>query len=468
MHAASNFRQTWLAETIRLREAHSGPLHDSNEIRRVRAEDGDFPLRILRRASLLGQREKIDHTLDHWWTVARLSLAAMLFLAVLTGFGTAIGAMGDGAQPVNLLLVLVTMLGLHGLTLFLWLVGLTLRTNGGGAWLGRVWLDATRKLARGPDAALAPRALVGLLGRSGALRWSLSTVSHLLWLSALLSLLLTLLGLLSARRYSFNWETTLLTPDAFVAVTQTLGWLPALLGFDMPDEATIRLSDGLSLLPTQAQALWSSWLIGCIVVYGVVPRLAAFLVSYILARNGIRRADQLDTALPGYANLRPRLMPTSEGIAPDAAKGPDTTAHIRASQARTKLTGAPAIIGLELAPDVTWPPPQLSADIQNAGVVESREQRHAVLDQLHAQPVPRLLVVCDSFQTPDRGTLAYIAELAACADETRIAFYSSPTDVTGTSRTELWRRQLNSAGVCAEHIHQTLAQALSWLEGATA
>src|SRR5690606_4876431 len=138
-------------------------------------------------------------------------------------------------RPVNLLLALAAMLGLHALTLMLWLAGMGLQSNGsGGAWLGQLWLDATRKLARGPDAALAPRALAGLVGRSGGLRWSLGAISRLLWLAALASLLVVLLAMLSARRYTFNWETTLLSPDAFVTLTQALGWLPSKLGFAMP------------------------------------------------------------------------------------------------------------------------------------------------------------------------------------------------------------------------------------------
>src|SRR5690606_29965587 len=131
---------------------------------------------------------------------------------------------------------------------------LALQAKGHQGGLGQLWLGLTRKLARGPDAALAPRALAGLLGRSGALRWGLSAISHLLWLTALSSALASLLALLSARRYVFNWETTLLSPDAFVSLTQSLGWLPTQLGFSMPAEAIIRLSDGLNSLPASAHA----------------------------------------------------------------------------------------------------------------------------------------------------------------------------------------------------------------------
>src|SRR5690606_6802783 len=156
MRAGGSFRQAWLTETLRLGEAHWGPLEDGAEVRRVRSQGGDFSQRIIYRAQLLGRRERLNETLRHWTQIARWSLMAMIALALVTGFGMALGALGDGSRPVNLPLALMAMLGLHALTFVLWLAGLGIKANGGGAWLGRIWLDATRKLARGPDAALAP------------------------------------------------------------------------------------------------------------------------------------------------------------------------------------------------------------------------------------------------------------------------------------------------------------------------
>src|SRR5690606_13096138 len=190
-------------------------------------------------------REKLDQLIQQWLQGSRLALTALCLVAVLAGAGAALGALGDGSRPVNLLLALVALLGLNSLSFLFWLLSFAVGTPSGGTWLGESWLWLTRKLARGPDAALLPRALMELLNRGKALRWLLGGVSHALWSIALGSLLLTMLGILSARRYSFNWETTLLSPDAFVAITTTLGWLPAQLGFAMPSAAIIRASDGL-------------------------------------------------------------------------------------------------------------------------------------------------------------------------------------------------------------------------------
>jgi len=467
MRDGGSFKQAWLTETLRVREAYWGQLQDSTEVRRALTEGGTFAQRLILRAEFLGQREKLNEVIEQWTTVAQWALAVMFFVAILAGIGTGLGALGDGVRSVNLLLALATMLGLHAVSLILWLVGMGVQTRENGPWLGRIWLAVTRKLARGPNAGLAPRALIGLLGRNGALRWVLSTVSHLLWLVALISLLGTLLILLSARRYTFNWETTLLSPDAFVALTKSLGWLPQQLGFAIPPDAYIRISDGLHTLPAEMHALWSGWLIGCVLVYGIIPRFIAAGFSAVIARRGVRMASVLDTTLPGYANLRPRLMPASESIAPDASPGPQVH-YAATTQSSLSFTGPAVLIGLELASTTTWPPARLPDDVHNGGIIDNRTQRHALLDQLHKQPVERLLIVCDAFQTPDRGILAFVSELAAYAKELRVALVTEPHSTSvETARHIAWRAQLADIGMPAQQLFTALDPALAWLAGAS-
>ncbi|MGB6102221.1 MAG: DUF2868 domain-containing protein, partial [Pusillimonas sp.] len=305
MTQGSAFQVCWLAETLRLRETLWGPLEDASEVRRARQEGHSFNDKVLLRAHYLGKREKLDQLLHQWTRGARLALLILCVLAVAGGAGVALGALGDGSRPVNLLLATVALLGLHTVAFMFWLLSFLLRNNG-GAWLGESWLWLTRKLARGPDATLAPRALIEMLSRNQALRWLLGGISHGLWSLALGGMLLTLLALLSARRYRFNWETTLLSPDTFVSLTSWLGSLPGWLGFTMPPEAIIRISDGQHMLPEAAQGLWSSWLIGCVVAYGLLPRLLALALSLAVARKAMAGLT-LDVSLPGYAELRDRL-----------------------------------------------------------------------------------------------------------------------------------------------------------------
>lgn len=457
---STRFKACWLAETLRLREAMWGPLEDASEVRRVRQEGHGFSDKILLRAHYLGKREKLDQLIDKWMQGSRLALAVLCVLALVGGIGVALGALGDGGRPVNLLLALVALLGLNAVAFVFWLLSFLFKSHG-GAWLGEAWLWLTRKLARGPDAALAPRALIELLSRNQALRWLLGGISHGLWLLALGSMLVTLLALLSARRYQFNWETTLLSPDAFVSITSWLGGLPGLLGFTMPPEAIIRISDGQHILPDAAQGLWSSWLIGCLVVYGLLPRLLALAVSLIPISKTLSVLAP-DVSLPGYAELRDRLAPISEKTGIDAPDSPGFQARVHQRPPGRRLPGQALLAGIELTPETPWPPESLAATVADAGIIDSRAQRKALLDNLQEQAAGKLLLVCDPRQTPDRGTIALLADLASLATEARIALDTQPAS-SSDNRLAAWLSMLQAAGFNTEQLYIDLGTALAWL-----
>lgn len=458
-----SFTEHWLAETIRLREALWGPLDDAKEVRRARAEGNGFPERLLLRARYLAKREKLDLLVERWRRGSRGALAAMGLAALMAGAAAASGALGDGSRSVNVLLAMTALLGLNTLALVFWLLGFLVKGASDGSWLGEAWLWLTRKLARGPDAALAPRALAEVLGRNRAMRWLLGSVSHGWWSLALGSALLTLLAVLSARRYSFNWETTLLSPDAFVWLTATLGWLPAHLGFAIPPDALVRASDGLQTLPEPAQALWSSWLIGCVVVYGLLPRLALLAISLLQSRRRLT-ALRLDTGLPGYAELRDRLSPTSEKTAIDAPAGATYQTRVHPRERQPSEAGQSALLGIELPPEQNWPPQTLPPGVADLGVIDNRQQRNELMEHLQTQAPGKLLLVCDVRQTPDRGTLALLTELAGLSAQSHIALPATGEGATDMdARTASWHEKLQVAGFTAEQIHIDMEKAMQWL-----
>jgi hypothetical protein len=463
---SATFTDLWVAETVRLREEHWGSLEDQDAVRQARHADGPIEHRVLLRARLIARREHLDERIAHWRRGAGIAALLLLALAVLAGVGTAWSALGDGTRVVNIIWAAVALLGLHALTFLFWLSSFAVRGGAAGGGLGGAWLWLTRKLARGPDAALPPQGLMALVTRAGAARWLFGAVSHLLWLAALAAALATALAVLSTARYRFAWATTLLAPDTFVDVTQALGWLPAHLGFALPDTDTVRLSDGTHLLPPGAQAQWAWWLIGLLVAYGILPRLIAWLVSIVRLRAALRGL-RIDMALPGYAALRARLQPPADPLDQEGgAAGPHAP---RIGPAPLPFTGGQAVLaGLELPDDVDWPPADIPATIRVAGNLDSREQRHALLDALAQAPARRLLVACDARQTPDRGALALIADLTGKAAETRI-WLMGGHDLAGNSaasdRADTWRGRLLDAGMPAEAIMRNTDQPLRWLGG---
>ncbi|MGY2263037.1 DUF2868 domain-containing protein [Pseudomonas sp. SDO55104_S430] len=411
----------WLTETIRLREEHAGPLEDLEANRLARSAGGDLPTRIQRRALWLAERDGLSSALTHWLQGARLALLVLAVLAVLSGAGLAFAALGDGQTPVNVFWALGSLLGLNLILLLSWAFGL-LFAGEHGASLGRLWLWLSEKLARDAKAAQLAPTLLLLLQRQKLNRWAIGVLVNGLWLLAMLSALVMLLTLMATRRYGFVWETTILGGNTFVGLTQGLGALPSLLGFSVPTTEMIRASGDAALNIESARQAWAGWLVGVLLVYGVLPRLLLALFCLWRWKSG-KAALHLDLNLPGYAQLRERLMPTSErlGIS-DAA--PEQLHRVESGVSEAQSDGA-LLVAIELDDQRPWPP-QLPKNVINAGILDSRESRNKLLEQLSRFPPARLAIACDPQRSPDRGSLALIAELARSAAATRVWLLQAP------------------------------------------
>jgi hypothetical protein len=459
----------WLAETIRLREEHWGPLADTDEVRQVRHIGGTITERVLMRARLLGRRDHLDRLVARWKNGAVTALVALVIVAAIAGAGTALGALGDGSRPVNVLWALGALLGVHAITFVVWLLAFVVPAGSASTGLGRAWLWITRKLAHGPDAALVPQALMNLLARSGSLRWLFGCVSHLIWLVALAAALLAMLIVLSTARYHFIWATTLLDPARFVQLTRVLGWLPSQLGFGVPDPAAVLQSDGSQPMPAAVQVQWSVWLIGVVVVYGAAPRLLAWLLSISMMLSARKRLGP-DLRLPGYAVLADRLSVDAESTGNRAVPDHLHAPHIAAGLASLTDRSGAVILALELPDDLAWPPARLTrvpsdaflSAVTDAGNLDSRIQRNRVLDALAETPATRLLIACDARQTPDRGTLALIAELSAKAGQTGVWLMRHEPQ-SEAPREAQWTRCLIAAGMAPGVIWHNAENAFTWL-----
>jgi len=415
----TSLQNLWLTETVRLREEHAGPLDDLEANRLARAGGGDLPGRIQRRALWLAERDGLTSALKHWLQGARLALVLLAIFAILSGAGLAFAALGQ--TPVNVFWALGSLLGLNLILLLSWSLGLIF-TGEHGATLGRLWLWLSEKLARDAKAAQLAPALLLMLQRKKLNRWALGTLVNGLWLLAMFSALVLLLTLMATRRYGFVWETTILSADTFINMTQALGALPALLGFNVPTVDMIRASGDTALNIESARQTWATWLVGVLVVYGVLPRLLLALFCFWRWNSG-KAALRLDLNLPGYAQLRERLMPTSERLGitdPEPAQ-----LHRVESTVGEHASDGALLVAIELDDQHSWPP-TLPKNVSNAGILDSRESRNKLLEQLSRFPPARLAIACDPRRSPDRGSLALIAELARNATATRVWLLQAP------------------------------------------
>ncbi|TQV63523.1 MAG: DUF2868 domain-containing protein [Halothiobacillaceae bacterium] len=462
----SRFESHWLAEVVRQHESRSGPLGDASILADIRAAAPNPEQMILKRAELLGRQQGWRDALLEWRGHARATLAILALIALISGFASSVALMGASDRPVNVIWVLGGLLGVHLLSLLLWLAGLLAGhpagTRGTRALLGRAWYwlsdrlggRASREAGLGSSYAL-------LLTRHRLMRWLTGSISHMLWSVALLGALAGLWVTLATQRYGFIWETTILPAEVFVSLTHVLGIVPAWLGFSVPDANMVRASGAVPLQDDAARQAWSSWLLGCVIAYGLLPRLLLTLGCLAAGQAGMHRM-RLDMTLPGYAPLKARLQPSSQSIGvvdrdPGKPRGPRLAPH------PAHGSGPGLMVGLELGADLDWPP---AAAMQAKAWprVESRQDRQRLLAELDRHPPARLLVALDARLSPDRGSLRFLAELAGRTEQMQVWLRQPPQTVA--DRGGLWREALIELGLPPEAIEQHARQAIDWLETA--
>lgn len=459
------FEAAWLTEAVRLRELAEGDVMVFSE-GLPEADQGQQQW-LQRRASHIADADGMTARVLGWRRNARLVLWVLLALALLSGVLAALGFFGAQNREINVLWTLIGLIGVHLVALVLWVLTLFFQGGSGGGTLGRLWLWLVGHLphrappSAGPDYVM--QALPAIMSRSGLGRWWLSAVTHSLWLLALGATLLVMLLALSLRSYGFVLETTILSPSVFTDFVQGFGWLPSLLGFAVPDSASIAAA--LETSGDQSEAVrraWSSWLAGGIVVYAFIPRLLAWGLTLLRIRL-LNKALLPDLALPGYGDLLRRASQVQQnpGVV-DAAPGPYSSLRLTPPHS---VPGREALlVGMELHSDLRWPPfPPSSArpSLRVGEVVETREQRRAVLSELASNPVARLLVACDVRISPDRGSLGWLVDLSASVGE--IAVWLLGVESAAGTREQVWRESLSAVGLTENRILTTPAAALRWL-----
>ncbi|MCK9510673.1 MAG: DUF2868 domain-containing protein [Pigmentiphaga sp.] len=455
----------WMIETVRLFEERHGPCDDGEVVRTL--PRGPAYERAAGRNLALADRLGLPAAARRWRRGGLAGLLLLALAALLSGIFAASTAVGDGSTPINLFWAIFGLLGLSWLTLLLWLATLPWGRHLGSV-PARLALGLASRLGSGqapwpraaPEAATPaeqarlwlPRAASGLLQRAGLWRALGGLASHGWWLLALTSALLTLLVLFATRRYGFTWETTLLSPEAFVGLAHGLGALPAWLGFPLPDAELVARTTTQQSLSSTEQALWSRWLLGCILVWGILPRLLAggACLAWVLSR---RRRLVPDWGSPGLAvqvaRLRDDVAPL--GVADPAPAQPSwpPAASTPASQERwSQAAGTRQVLALDLPDDIIWPPADLAAPTMDAGNLTDRTPRNRLLAHYASHPPAELLIALDARQTPDRGTLATLHELRDRVPDARLRLYTPAPDAP---RLQVWRDSLAAAGLALPH-----------------
>ncbi|WP_350558119.1 DUF2868 domain-containing protein [Psychrobacter sp. CAL346-MNA-CIBAN-0220] len=323
------------------------------------------------------------------------------------------------ANVVNFFYVLVCLLGFHTIMLVGWLV-LTLVNQGKQSSNWFASFVSPSHLIRGKDDIT--QAAVGLyeqqLQHSG-MRWYLGKFSHQLWLATLTGMLFAIIFLLIVRQYSFSWESTLLSDQALITLTHLLGWLPSMVGFDVPDNTAIVQSRLVTdALPLSVARQWASLLVGSLLMYGIVPRAIAWAFCALMFR---RKKMRLDIKLPYYQKIlnfwQRHVVDADDFIEVAAPVAPKAT--VSAGKKLVALLEYPSNqekwwqVGLELSNN-SRNEHKIENEIENFGIVDDREDMTRLIAYLEQHSVQVLLGIHNK-ALPDRGTLRKLDQIATHA-----------------------------------------------------
>lgn len=319
------------------------------------------------------------------------------------------------SNVVNFFYVLVCLLGFHTLMLVGWLVmALINQGKQSSNWFAN--FVSPSYLIRGKDDVTI--AAVDLYERQlhhSGMRWYLGKFSHQLWLATLTGMLFAIIFLLVVRQYSFSWESTLLSDQALITLTRVLGWLPSMVGFEVPDSTAIVQSRLVTeAMPLSVARQWASLLVGSLLMYGIVPRAIAWSFCALMFR---RKKMRLDITLPYYQKIL-NFWQRQVVDADDFKESPAPIAPTATISAGKKLV---ALLEYPSEQDDWW---QLGLDthfndrfeVENFGIIDDRDDMARLTSYLDSHPVQVLLGIHES-ALPDRGTLRKLDQIASHATE---------------------------------------------------
>jgi hypothetical protein len=469
----STFDKRIQIEQIRYLEAEHPLVCETEETFADHSAHKDFEQRLWQRVQCLVDQYDLSALLGRAARLVRYAKIVALLVAALCGALGIVYAITD-SYTINIYWLLLVLLGFNLISMLLWLTGISLNIKGLTAgMLARLtsWLPAHLESRRHSaqhanersgklPGTQADRAWLTCYfsGRVG--KWQFSKLTHQLWLVYLLTGLISLLLLLMVRQYDFVWGTTLLSDNSFVKLTEVLSAPLQALGFATPTAEQVQQSrigllqaDVSQVLNAEHRYVWAQFLLGALLLFGIVPRLLLLAWSVLMYRLA-RRLFTLDFYLPYYISLRQRLMPlASHGQIIDADTAPPVIAK---TQAVTPLPHAlPAQtqwVAVELGVDLHWPP--VSIDTANdIGQVTDRESLSRILQQLQANKKPVIAVAVSSARAPDRGVQRTITSLMANSEQRWLVLLQQHEgEVVSRARLASWYRLAEACKVPADHV----------------
>ena len=371
---------------------------------KLQNESGNFLTKLRRRAARIDTDGKLAHLLATIDTRLNGVIWGLTVMWFVIGFVALVGVMQ--ANVVNFFYVLASLLGFNTLILLVWLGWVLLSPRNKPSFFGSLFTPAT--LVRGKDAVTqtAIELYQHQLNHTGT-KWYISRVSHQFWLASLLGMLVSLISLLLVKNYNFMWESTLLQDSTVVELVKVMSWLPNIVGFPTPTAQDIITAQmNTETTPQMVAFRWAMLLIGSLLMYGIAPRLVAWLFCLIKVRSSRMTLNIKQLYYQKIIDFWQRKV-----VDPD-----DSPAEQKpiAPTAQISLANKLAVLLEYPQANPHWYAKTVGMNAQNFGRVDDRDDLEKLITYLQTTPV-QVLVGVSNLALPDRGTMRKLDSIANAA-----------------------------------------------------
>lgn len=458
----------WLVEALEQVERH-GYIED-NEALGCLAQDetllgANDEVLIVRRALELSVRHpRVIHlraNIGHLVTSARRLLTVCFFVSLVAGMSAASAIFG-ASNSINIVTAWIALVGINLLSLVL-TVSLVLAAPGKMQFsLPSALLWILGRVGRKYNAPLLLRSLGTLIARTGNIGAFLTNVSHILWIAVTAGAFVGCLSFFLFRQYAFVWETTILPKGFFVVFTDLVGQLPCMVDLISPCPSAADVVDRADSDDTRKA--WSRWLLGSIIAYGLLPRLAALAASIWSALRSIDRLS-VDFTIPYYFLLAKRIcdrIPSGDEIVdPDPGNITSTgsSPSSRACGPSHRILGAIIPYEVRNLPniDVT----SFKSPISLAKNVRTHADQEHALQILSKTTVSNLLFIADAGVSADRGVFQFLRQVRERTTNLKVALLGQSD--ARKDKLENWLEGLEEMGIANQGVFSQLEPALNWL-----
>ncbi|NLQ18871.1 DUF2868 domain-containing protein [Marinomonas sp. M1K-6] len=346
--------------------------------------------------------------LRRYFIRAILSLFVVSFLLGMIAVPPAF-ATGESHQ-VNIFWLFIILLGFHALNFVVWFITMlaTMRqqTSGQGLLLSLL-IFINKKISKHSHIEEeVAAAYFHWQCPTHANKWLVSSISHGAWGCYLFAGWMMTLLLLLTNQVNFVWETTLLSDNAFIQLTQTLSVIPQWFGISLPNQLDI-LASRVDLVSQTAATRqhWANFLLASIMLYGVLPRL--ILTAICLGLYHVKRATQPLSTPEKIIQNRYRQQAKQSRHILDADHHPASHSATNANNASNGPLPSNALSQHWALYEWSQAKPDSLRQPRSLSLLNNRQQQ----DDFLASPSDEAMyILVDAKQSPDRGTRRFFSQ----------------------------------------------------------